>query len=170
MMRLATSAKNAGRLMREAAALDVRSLAPKVSCPTLVLHARGDARIPFEEGRLLASLIPGARFVPLPGRNHIIVETEPAWPQLVAELRAFLPAGTDSGAPPRAFAELSPREAEILELIAAGLGNRQIAERLFLSDVTVRRHVSAILRKLRVGSRDEAVRLAQHRSQNLIDE
>lgn len=157
MMRLATSAKNAGWLLREAARLDVRSLAPKVSCPTLVLHARGDARIPFEEGRLLASLIPGARFVPLPGRNHIILENEPAWHQLVAELRAFLPAAADSGALPKAFSDLSAREAEILELIAAGLGNRQIAEHLFLSEKTVRNHITSIFSKLDVQTRAQAI-------------
>jgi pimeloyl-ACP methyl ester carboxylesterase len=102
MMRLATSARNAGRLLRESAALDVSSLAPKVACPTLVLHARNDARVPFEEGRLTASLIPGAQFVPLEGRNHILVESEPAWEQLVAELRAFLPAAAEPDALPNA--------------------------------------------------------------------
>jgi len=158
-MRLATSAKNAGGLLRESARLDVQSLAPKVACPTLVLHARNDARVPFEEGRLIASLIPGARFVPLEGRNHILVENEPAWGQLVAALRAFLPeaASADVGSPPGLFAELSAREREVLELIAEGLDNHEIAARLFLSEKTVRNHINSIFGKLGVQSRAQAI-------------
>jgi DNA-binding CsgD family transcriptional regulator len=157
MMRLATSARNAGRLLRESATVDVQSLAPKVACPTLVLHARNDARVPFEEGRLIASLIPGARFVPLEGRNHIVVESEPAWGELVAELRAFLPAAAEGDALPSAFADLSMREAEILELIAEGLDNREIAARLVLSEKTVRNHINSIFSKLNVQSRAQAI-------------
>lgn len=161
MMRLSTSAANAGRLMREAAKLDVQALAPKVSCATLILHARNDARVPFEEGRLLASLIPGARFVPLESRNHVLVETEPAWQRLVAELRAFLPQAPERDALPARFAELSPRETEILALVAEGLDNHQIAAQLFLSEKTVRNHVSSIFSKLEVQSRAQAVVLAR---------
>jgi DNA-binding NarL/FixJ family response regulator len=74
------------------------------------------------------------------------------------------------GLPRRRPDDLTSREWEVLDCMGEGLSTRQIAERLFLSDITVRRHVSAILRKLRVGSRDEAVRLAKERSGNLIDE
>lgn len=161
MMRLATSARNAGELLREAALLDVRALAPKVACPTLVLHARNDARVPFEEGRLIASLIPGARFVPIEGRNHILVENEPGWGQLVAEIRAFLSEGAERQALRAPFAELSTRETEILELIAAGLGNREIAQRLVLSEKTVRNHINSIFSKLGVDSRPQAIVLAR---------
>ena len=157
MMRLASSPKNGGRLQREAGVLDVESLAPKVACPTLVLHARGDARVPFEEGRRMASLIPGARFVPLDGRNHILVENEPAWGQLVAELRAFLPEAAERDELPKPFAELSVREAEILELVAQGLDNQEIATRLFLAEKTVRNHITSIFSKLDVQSRAQAI-------------
>jgi len=58
--------------------------------PTLVLHARDDAVVPFEQGRLLAVSIPGARFVPLEGGNHILLEHEPAWSTFLMELRDFL--------------------------------------------------------------------------------
>ena len=64
---------------------------PQVRCPTLVLHARQDAMIPFDEGRLLASMISGAQFVPLESRNHILLDTEPAWQQFVGALADFLP-------------------------------------------------------------------------------
>ena len=46
--------------------------------------------VPFEEGRRLAAAIPGARFVALEGRNHLLLEDEPAWPRFLAEVRAFL--------------------------------------------------------------------------------
>jgi pimeloyl-ACP methyl ester carboxylesterase len=61
-----------------------------VKVPTLVMHARHDARIPFESGRRMAAGIPGARFVPLEGRNHIMLEGEPALTRFLEELRSFL--------------------------------------------------------------------------------
>src|SRR4030095_1455996 len=77
--RVSVSPENAARFMRIFDQIDVTDLAPKVTCPTLVLHPQGDARVPFAEGRLVASLIAGARFVPLDSRNHILLEHEPAW-------------------------------------------------------------------------------------------
>jgi pimeloyl-ACP methyl ester carboxylesterase len=71
-----------------------RREAAEVRAPTLVLHARGDGMIPFEIGRQLAAHIQGARFVPLESRNHVLLETEPAWPRFVEEVRAFL--GSDT--------------------------------------------------------------------------
>ena len=62
----------------------------QVTVPTLILHCRGDAMVPFEEGRNLATYIPGARFVPLEGQNHLILEQEPAWPQFLAAVKGFL--------------------------------------------------------------------------------
>ncbi len=57
-----------------------------------MLHAEHDARVPFAEGRLIAGQIPGARFVPLAGSNHIILERERAWPDFLAAVRGFLDA------------------------------------------------------------------------------
>ena len=54
------------------------------------MHARDDARVPFDAGRRLAAGIPGARFVPLQGRNHLFLETEPAFGQFLEQTRAFL--------------------------------------------------------------------------------
>jgi DNA-binding NarL/FixJ family response regulator len=59
--------------------------------------------------------------------------------------------------PPQAFPELSDREHEILDLIAQGLKNPEIADRLFISPKTVRNHVSAILHKLQVADRAQAI-------------
>jgi len=68
----------------------VTALLPKVSVPTLVMHARDDARVPYELGRRMAAGIPGARFVTLTGRNHLFLETEPAFGQFLQHVRAFL--------------------------------------------------------------------------------
>ncbi len=70
--------------------IDVGDLLPQVKVPTLVLHRRDVVVVPFEEGRRLAALIPGARFVPLEGRNHLLLESEPAWTRFVTEIRQFL--------------------------------------------------------------------------------
>jgi pimeloyl-ACP methyl ester carboxylesterase len=90
LQRRTTSAECAARYYEAAGRLDVRDLLPQVSVPTLVLHSRGDAMVPIEAGRLLAAAIPGARFVALPGQNHMLLEDEPATPRFFEELRLFL--------------------------------------------------------------------------------
>lgn len=82
--------ENALRNREVTDAIDVRREAEHVRAPTLVLHARGDGMIPFEIGRQMAAHIPGARFVPLDSRNHVLLENEPAWARFVDEVRAFL--------------------------------------------------------------------------------
>jgi DNA-binding NarL/FixJ family response regulator len=128
-----------------------------------VLHAREDARVPFEEGRSLAALIPGARFVPLESRNHILIESEPAWQQLAAVLDDFLPAtaSVPSDAGVTFIDDLTPREAQVLELIAQGLDNGTIGLRLDISERTARNHVSAVFSKLGVSTRAKAIVLAR---------
>jgi pimeloyl-ACP methyl ester carboxylesterase/DNA-binding winged helix-turn-helix (wHTH) protein len=90
LQRVSASAANAVRLWKASAEIDVCDLAPLVKAPTMVIHVTGDAVVPFEEGRRLAGMIPGARFVPLEGRNHVLLEWEPAWPRFLEEARAFL--------------------------------------------------------------------------------
>jgi pimeloyl-ACP methyl ester carboxylesterase len=68
----------------------VTDLLAKVTVPTLVMDARDEARVPFDAGRRLAAGIPGARFVPLQSRNHLILEEEPAYARFVEEIRSFL--------------------------------------------------------------------------------
>ena len=159
LLRRTTSPATAIKLVRTFRESDVREVVARVQCPTLVLHAREDAIISFEEGRSIAGLIPGARFVPLESRNHILVETEPAWQKLVEALEDFLPAS-----PPPAAAtldELTAREREVLELVAQGLDNRVIAAQLKISDKTVRNHISIIFSKLAVATRAQAVAFAR---------
>ena len=90
LQRITVSAQVAARIYEATGEIDVTPLLPRVSVPTLVLHARDEARIPFEAGRRMAAGIPGARFVALPGRNHLFLETEPAFGQFVEPTRAFL--------------------------------------------------------------------------------
>ena len=90
LQRISTSPENAVRLLATSSAIDVSDIATRVAAPTLILHANADAVVPFNQGRQLAALIPGARFVPLTSRNHILLEDEPAWPRFVQEVRGFL--------------------------------------------------------------------------------
>jgi len=90
LQRITTSPENAVRIMQATSNVDVTDMLPRVTVPTLVLHCRNDAAIPFDEGRTLAAGIPGARFVALESRNHMILEGEPAWQKFLDETEAFL--------------------------------------------------------------------------------
>jgi DNA-binding winged helix-turn-helix (wHTH) protein/pimeloyl-ACP methyl ester carboxylesterase len=90
LCRVSTSPENAVRFMQEFSTIDVDELLPRVSVPTLVIHARNETRAPFEEGRKIASRIEGARFVPVESANHILLEDEPAWRVFQHEVRQFL--------------------------------------------------------------------------------
>ncbi len=92
LQRRSTSPTNAARFMRAFADIDVTAAAQRVACPTLVVHVRGDLAPPVDEGRLLASLIPGSRFVSLDGDNHLMLADEPAWPRFLDEVDRFLAA------------------------------------------------------------------------------
>ncbi len=108
LQRESASPENAVRLARAGGEIDVSALLPRVRVPTLVLHVRDDAVVPFDQGRRLAISIPGARFVPMDGCNHILLEHEPAWSTFLSEVRGFL--SRTEGREPAAFAEavLSP--------------------------------------------------------------
>jgi pimeloyl-ACP methyl ester carboxylesterase/transcriptional regulator with XRE-family HTH domain len=93
LQRVSTSPENAVKFRIAFSQLDVQALATQVTTPTLVLHGQRDAVVPFEEGRRLAALVPGARFVPLDSQNHILLESEPAWPRCLAEVHRFLLGG-----------------------------------------------------------------------------
>ncbi len=154
--RLSTSPHNAARFMREFARIDVMELLPRVSCPTLVLHSRRDVRQPLEEGRQIATAIPGAQFVPIDSGNHLLLGDEPAWPRWIDAVGNFLSGPAVDAARP-AFPSLTARQRELLELIAQGRDNAQIAATLSLSEKTVRNHITGIFAKLGVESRAQAI-------------
>ena len=100
LQRISASAENAARLLRSSGDVNVLDLLPGIVAPTLVLHCRDDAAMPFAQGRLIASRIPRARLVPLESRNHVLLPRDPAWAAFVSEVRRFLREGapTRSGA------------------------------------------------------------------------
>lgn len=127
--------------------IDVTAEARALDLPVLVMHAQGDARVPFEEGRLLATLIPGARFVPLESDNHVLLESEPAWGRFLSELRGFLNEDGGELSPLPGVDGLTNAERQVLALLLEGIDNRTIADRSGKSEKTVRNQVSAVLAK-----------------------
>lgn len=160
LQRICASPANAVRQLATAGGIDVTGDLARVQCPTLVVHAKDDAQVPFEEGKLIASGIAHARFVPLDSANHVLLESEPAWRRFMQEVETFLP-GDASVAPASAFVDLTPREREILELIAQGRDNAQIAASLTLGEKTVRNHITHVFAKLEVENRAQAIVLAR---------
>ncbi len=158
LQRMSTSPENAVGLIRGFDAMDVTDLLPTISCPTLVVHARHDARVPFAEGRLVAGSIPGAEFVSLESRNHILLEHQPAWRQFFVEIARFVHGQSrDGSSAATAFDALTEREREVLELIARGFDNAQISGTLSVSPKTVRNHINGIFSKLDVPNRAQAI-------------
>jgi len=127
--------------------------------PTRVLHARDDQVVPVDEGRLLAAGIPGAEFYELDSRNHILLQDEPAWRRFCDAVRSFLEPDTQSATSP--FLSLSTRERQVLALMTEGMSNMDIAERLVISEKTVRNHASNVFDKLGVWSRAQAIVFAR---------
>jgi pimeloyl-ACP methyl ester carboxylesterase/DNA-binding CsgD family transcriptional regulator len=160
IQRTAATAATAARLIEFMYACDVREFLSTLAVPTLVVHREGDRAIPVRHARELAALIPGAELVLLPGDAH------PPWhgdsDAVLAAVAEFLgipspprPTGGASG-----IEELSNRERQILGLVAEGLSDADIAERLMLSPHTVHRHVANIRRKLGLRSRSAAAAAA----------
>ena len=160
LQRISTSAENAVKIVKCLDDIDVSVQASQARTPALILHATGDARIPFEEGRLVASLVPGSQFVPLESRNHILLASEPAWAQFLSAVHTFMSAedqGPRDVPAPGLLADLTRREREVLEYIAQGLTNAQIAGHMFISPKTVRNHITNIFSKLGIRSRPQAI-------------
>jgi pimeloyl-ACP methyl ester carboxylesterase/DNA-binding CsgD family transcriptional regulator len=155
--RMATSAETAAAMLEQVYRNDVRDQLPLVKTATLVVHRREDRAIPYRLGREVAAGISGATLAPLDGSAHFpwagdahtVVRALRAG--LAGESRPERPAGEP------AAALLSRREREVLELVANGLSDREIAEQLIVSPHTVHRHVANIRHKLGRGSRTAAV-------------
>jgi DNA-binding CsgD family transcriptional regulator len=148
LQRAAADAETAAVMLDAIYATDVRGLLGDIRAPTLVIHRRDDRAIPFELGRDLAARIPGARLVALEGDIHL-----PWLGDRDAVLRAL---GSAQAEPDVDGGPLSAREQEVLRLIADGLSDADIAERLIVSPHTVHRHVANIRAKLRQPSRAAA--------------
>jgi len=160
--RAAAEAEVAADLLELIYETDVRDQLPQVRAPALVVHREHDRAMRLRGAREVAALLPHADLVTLPGEAHL-----PWHGDGDAVLRAVAPflgivgaPATASGANAEALGELSAREREVLGLIARGLSDAQIAERLVLSPHTVHRHVANILAKLRLPTRAAAAAAA----------
>jgi pimeloyl-ACP methyl ester carboxylesterase/DNA-binding CsgD family transcriptional regulator len=167
--REAADAEGAARSLDAVYSFDVAARLGEVTAPAVVLHRREDRAIPFELGRELAAGLPGASFVALDGADHF-----PWFGDSDAVLRATLNAlgvdGAAAAAPesstegvPLEGQDLTSRETEVLTLVASGLSDREIAERLVLSPHTVHRHVANVRTKLGLPTRAAAVAAATKR-------
>jgi pimeloyl-ACP methyl ester carboxylesterase/DNA-binding CsgD family transcriptional regulator len=167
--REAAGAEGAARSLDAVYRFDAAAHVGDVATPAVVLHRREDRAIPFELGRELAAQLPGASFVALDGADHF-----PWFGDSDAVLRATLRAlGIEGGAAagpapetdpaPEEGQELTSRETEVLALVASGLSDREIAERLVLSPHTVHRHVANVRTKLGLPTRAAAVAAATKR-------
>ena len=153
LQREAASAQSAVEVLAQCYEIDVTDLLPRVAAPTLVLHRRDDRAIPYRAGRDLAAQIPGARLVSLPGRSHF-----PYVGDAAAVVRAILEflgrrAGRTRPARPGRPGELTARQLQVAALVADGLTNRQIAERLGIEERSAEGHVERIRLRLGVTSR-----------------
>lgn len=162
LQRRSASPANARLLWDAFNTFDIRGEVGQIKVPTLIFHVKNDAMVPFEAGRRLAAAIPDARFVPLEGKNHILLANEGAWRKFKAELNDFLsgdePIETASD---KRLEELSSREREILDCIARGSANLEIARTMSISEKTVRNHITTIFSKLAVEHRAQAIVLAR---------
>ena len=172
LTRITSTPEIAARLTECMGDINVVDKIAAVSVPTLVIHGREDGRVPYTEGRILAAAIPGARFVTLESRNHILLEQEAAWARFCDVFGEFVEHASDTKAAgahaqrapaSRAAAclsELTERERAILAHLARGMSNAEIAEKVFISEKTVRNHLTNIFDKLHVDSRAKAIVLA----------
>jgi pimeloyl-ACP methyl ester carboxylesterase/DNA-binding CsgD family transcriptional regulator len=162
--RAATSAETAVRLLRIGWNVDVQEAARRIKCPVLIAHPERDKIVPLDEGRLIASLVRNGRFVQLDSENHMPLPSEPEWPRLLGEIRKFLAEPDTARATGRtalALDQLTPRERAVLEAIAQGLDNKEIAASLGLSEKSVRNHITNVFDKISVRHRYEAIVLAR---------
>ncbi len=166
LCRKTASTENAMRIQDIASNIDIKHHAAKVKVPTLVIHAKDDAVVPLEAGQAMATEIPGAQFVQLDSQNHLLLGDEPAWGHFCDEVLHFLKEESQPSTASSAqmLKSLTDKEQTILGLLGEGLSNNAIAEKVFLSEKTIRNHLTHIYDKLGVSSRAEAIVLRRSMS------
>lgn len=159
LCRKTATAENAYRIQTICSDLDVTERISELDIPTLVMHCKDDEVVPIEAGRHMAAEIPNAQFVQLDSANHLLLSDEPAWEQFCDEVLHFLnvPERKAGGIDSAKLDLLTVKEKSILALLGEGLSNSGIAEKAFLSEKTVRNHLTNIYDKLDVSTRAEAI-------------
>jgi pimeloyl-ACP methyl ester carboxylesterase/DNA-binding CsgD family transcriptional regulator len=158
VQRASADAQVAADLLRLIYETDIRDELPQVRAPALVVHRERDRATALKGARELVALLPDAELTTLPGDAHLPWHGD--GDAVLRAIASFLgitappAAAGETGA--GALDELSARELQVLELVAQGLSDAQIAERLVISPHTVHRHVTNILAKLRLSSRAAA--------------
>jgi len=147
-----TGLAEAFKALRE---IDVRDLPPQLQVPTLVMTRAQSAVLTPEMAKELASQIPNAELAIMDGDSRAPFEEDVD--AILNRIDEFLGSTPAPGYYPDG---LTPREAEVLRLVAAGKSNRQIAGELVLSERTVARHVTNIYGKTGANSRAEATAYA----------
>jgi pimeloyl-ACP methyl ester carboxylesterase len=90
MQHASSSGETAMRLLLALGDFDVTDRLAQVRCPTLVMHLEVDLMIPLAAGQRVAVGIPGAVFMPLRGGNHIPLQSDPAFVEMLAAIDRFL--------------------------------------------------------------------------------
>jgi pimeloyl-ACP methyl ester carboxylesterase/DNA-binding CsgD family transcriptional regulator len=155
----------ASRFMSVLADLSMFGRLKQVRVPTRVIQIARDQVVDPRSAPGIAGEIPGSEFVSIDSGNHILLEDEPGWQEFKSIFTrhvpgAAAPARRDAAARER-IEQLSKREQKILGEIAKGLNNREIAAGLFISEKTVRNHITSIFDKLGVSSRAQAIVMAK---------
>jgi DNA-binding CsgD family transcriptional regulator len=154
LQREAASPDLAVDLLAQCYEIDVDDLLARVAAPTLVVHRRGDRAIPYRAGREVAAHIPGARLLSLPGTSHFpFVGDSSAIVRAILEFLGSSPAPPSAERPGPPSGELTARQLQVAALVAEGMTNRQIAQRLGIEERSAEGHVERIRLRLGVTSR-----------------
>jgi pimeloyl-ACP methyl ester carboxylesterase/DNA-binding CsgD family transcriptional regulator len=165
LQRKSASKAVAGRFMHLLGGLSMFSRLKEIRVATLVIQIAREQAIDPRTVTGIAGEIPGSQFVSIDSSNHILLEDEPGWQEFRKAFAQHVPGA--AAAPRRStdarerIAQLSNRERKILGEIAKGLSNREIADGLFISEKTVRNHITSVFDKLGVSSRAQAIVMAK---------
>jgi hypothetical protein len=132
---------DAERFMRMAFEIDVRDVVPSVKVPTLVIHRTGDRLSHAENGRFLAANIEGARYLELPGDDHLLWVGERA-DEIPGEIQELLTGARDAPALERVLATVLFTDIVGSTERAAQLGDREWADLLRMHHATVRQELA----------------------------
>jgi pimeloyl-ACP methyl ester carboxylesterase/DNA-binding CsgD family transcriptional regulator len=166
--RLGASPGAAADLARMNAQIDVRHLLPRITAPTTVIVRTDDRVISVDHGRYVAGAIPGARYIELPGQDHLpfvgdasglvsAIAEAVGSPTAVVVDPSLVGARKEAEFDRDAAGLLSARERDVMRWVARGKTNQQIAAALYVSESTVRKHLQNTYRKLEVTSRTTAL-------------